>query len=197
DRRVPLVRLHAAARGGIISESPANNGLNTLMAATMTRGTMRLDRTEISDFLESLGAGISADCGRNSVSVAPSCLSDDLPAVLAVLAEVISQPAYRNETIELERTSQLAALREAAEDPLRGAMQALRHSLFRGTGYGLDALGTETSLAALDRLALAANHTAHFTAANMALAITGDFECDAVLELLEKTHFSDLPEGKR
>src|SRR5690606_24066525 len=69
--------------------------------------------------------------------------------------------------------------------------------LFRGTGYGLDALGTETSLAALDRLALAANHTAHFTAANMALAITGDFECDAVLELLEKTHFSDLPEGKR
>ena len=45
-----------------------------------------------------------------------------------------------------------------------------------GTGYGLDALGSLESLAALDRLELSAHHSRHFNAANITLAIAGDFD---------------------
>ena len=51
-------------------------------------------------------------------------------------------------------------------------------------------------LAALDRPALATHHARHFNAANLTLAIAGDFEPAAVLEIIREK-FAGLPVGDR
>ena len=58
DRRVPLVHLQAAVRAGLPSETPATNGLNQLLAATLPKGTATRSAREIATTLESLGASI-------------------------------------------------------------------------------------------------------------------------------------------
>jgi zinc protease len=196
DHRVPLVHLQAAVRGGLPSETPETNGLNQLLAATLSKGTLTRTAREIAVTLESLGASISANTGNNALLIQAGGLAPDFATIADVFAEVILSPALHADAIGREKASQLASLEEALQDPLHSGFRMLRHAVFSGTGYGLDALGSLESLAALDRLDLSAHHSRHFNAANITLAIAGDFDPPSTLELLTKK-FSTLPEGHR
>jgi zinc protease len=194
DHRVPLVHLQAAVRGGMTSEIPENNGLNQLLAATLTKGTTTRSAQEIAVTLEALGASINAGTGNNALLVQAAGLAPDLATIIDVFAEVIISPSLPGDAISREKASQLASLEEAMQDPLHTGFRALRETIFSGFGYGLDPLGTPESLANLDRLSLAAHHSRLFNASNLTLVIAGDFEPAATLVLLEK-HFADLPAG--
>ncbi|MES2476066.1 MAG: pitrilysin family protein [Verrucomicrobiota bacterium] len=195
DHRVPLVHLQAAVRGGMPSEIPENNGLNQLLAATLTKGTTTRSAQELAVTLESLGASISANTGNNALLIQAAGLAPDLATILDVFAEVILSPSLPSDAIAREKASQLASLEEAMQDPLHTGFRALRETIFSGTGYGLDPLGTPASLADLDRLSLAAHHSRHFNAANITLTLAGDFDPAVTLQLLEK-HFAALPVGE-
>jgi zinc protease len=196
DHRVPLVHLQAAVRGGLSSETAEMNGLNQLLASTLSKGTLTRTAQEIAITLESLGASISANTGNNAVLIQAAGLAPDIASIADVFAEVILSPALPSDAIGREKASQLASLEEALQDPLHTAFRELRHAIFSGTGYGLDALGSMGSLPALDRLELSAHHSQHFNAANMTLAIAGDFDPAEVLSLLTDK-FSKLSQGAR
>ncbi len=195
DHRVPLVHLQAAVRGGLPSETPETNGLNQLLASTLSKGTLTRSAQEIAVTLESLGASISANTGNNALLIQAGGLAPDLATIADVFAEVILSPSLPDDAIGREKASQLAALEEALQDPLHTSFQALRQAVFSGNGYGLDALGSLGSLAALDRLELSAHHARHFDAANITLAIAGDFDPASTLALFTEK-FAQLPRGQ-
>jgi zinc protease len=195
DHRVPLVHFQAAVRGGLPSETPETNGLNQLLASTLSKGTLTRTAQEIAVTLESLGASIGASAGNNALLVQAAGLAPDLATIADVFAEVILSPSLPDDAIGREKASQLAALEEALQDPLHAGFRALREAAFGGSGYGLDSLGSLESLAALDRLALSAHHSRHFNASNVTLAIAGDFDPAATLALIAGK-FSALPRGE-
>lgn len=195
DHRVPLVHLQAAVRAGLPSETPETNGLNQLLASTLPKGTATRSAREIAVTLESLGASIAASTGNNALLVQAGGLAPDIATIAAVFSEVLVAPSLPPDAIVREKASQLAALEEAMQDPLHAGFRALRHAAFNGVGYGLDTLGSPASLRALDRAALAAHHARHFNGSNITLAIAGDFDSAAVLDLLSD-HLSGLPAGR-
>lgn len=196
DRRVPLVHLQATARAGLPSENPQTQGINQLLAATLPKGAVGRDALQIALELESLGASASASTGNNALLVQATGLAPDFRTISGVFADLIGQATLPEEAIEREKASQLAALRDSLQEPLHVAMRALRATAFQSAGYGLDALGSEESLAALDRAALVRHQQRHLNAANLALAIAGDFDPPAVMDQLAAS-FSYLDEGKR
>ena len=184
DHRVPLVHLQAAVRAGLPSETPATNGLNQLLASTLPKGTATRSAREIATTLESLGASVAAGTGNNALLVQAGGLTPDIAVIIGVFCEILLVPSLPDEAIAREKASQLAALEEGLQDPLYVCFRALRQSVFGGTGYGLDTFGSVASLQALDRAALATHHARHFNAANVTLAIAGDFDPAAALDLL-------------
>lgn len=182
DHRVPLVHLQAAVRGGLPSETPETNGLNQLLASTLPKGTTTRNAQQIALTLESLGASISANTGNNALLVQAGGLAPDLATIASVFSEVLVSPALPEDAVIREKASQLAALEESMQDPLHAGFRALRETVFQGAGYGLDALGSPDSLKKLERAALAAHHARHFNAANLTLAIAGDFDSAAVID---------------
>ncbi|MCX6874708.1 MAG: pitrilysin family protein [Verrucomicrobia bacterium] len=195
DHRVPLVHLHAAVRAGLLSETPASNGLNQLLAATLSKGTATRSAQELAVTLESLGASIGAITGNNALLVHAGGLAPDFSTIAAVFAEVLHSPALPGDAMGREKASQLAMLEEALQDPLHTGFRTLRHAIFGGTGYGLDPLGRIASLTELERAALVAHHTRHFSAANLTIAIAGDFAPAAALAVLTE-NFAALPAGQ-
>lgn len=195
DPRTPLVAFQAAARAGLPSETPDTNGINQLLASSLPKGAAGGTAAEIARSLESLGAGVGAQAGNNALLVSASCVNEDLATVLPIVCDVLARPDFPADAVARERASQLAALEEALRDPLHAGFRALRKALFRGTGYGLDPLGSPDSLKALDREALAAHHVSHFTAANITLAVAGNFDPDLLIDLLERG-LSGLPAGE-
>lgn len=195
DHRVPLVHLQAAIRGGLPSETRQTNGLNQLLAATLTKGTLTRTAQEIAVTLESLGASISAGTGNNALLVQASGLAPDFATIADVFAETILAPALHSEAIHREKASQLASLEEALQDPLHKAFRVLRQTVFNGHGYGLDTLGSPDSLTLLDRAALDTHHASHVNASNITLSIAGDFDPEAAFQLIHEK-FSALPAGQ-
>lgn len=196
DHRVPLVHLQAAVRAGMPSESPALNGLNQLLATSLTKGTQRLSARELALTLESLGASCSASSGNNAMLVQAGGLASDITTIMEVFAETLITPALAGDVIEREKASQLAALEESLQDPLHACFRALRNVAFAGHGYGLDALGSLESLPSLTRDDLARHHARHFTTANTTLAIAGDFDPAQVRDAIAH-HFAAMPTGDR
>ena len=195
DHRVPLVHVQAAVRAGLPSETPVSNGLNQLLAATLTKGTASRSAHELALTLESLGASIGASTGNNALLVRAAGLAPDLATIVDVFAEVLHSPALPGDAMAREKASQLAMLEEALQDPLHTGFRTLRHAMFGGSGYGLDPLGKVASLADLQRAALVAHHARHFSAANLTLAIAGDFDPAAALALLTEK-LAPLPAGR-
>lgn len=195
DRRVPLLHLQAAVRAGLPSETPETNGINQLLASTLPKGTATRDAEEIARALESIGASIGASVGNNALLIQASGLAGDFDTIADVFAEVIIAPSLPEDALAREKASQLSALEEALQDPLHTGFAALRSTAFNGRGYGLDALGNLESLPALGRDALAAHHARHFTAANITLAIAGDFEVEKAKSFLTSA-FAKLPAGE-
>ncbi len=184
DPRVPIFTAQVAIRAGLVSEIAENAGLNTLLASTLPQGTIRRSAAELAGLLESHGATLGAASGNNALLAQLSGLSPDLSKLLPLLAEVLEEPAFHGDSIEREKASQTASLRESLEDPLSTAFRLARQHLFDGAGYGLPSLGTEESLAKLDRFALSAHHSRHFQGSNLVVALAGDFDLSHAREVL-------------
>lgn len=194
DRRVPLIHFQAAARAGMPSETLDNNGINQLFASTLPKGTVTRNAEEIAHALESLGASISASAGNNALLVQASGLSADTLPILDVFADVILHPIFPADAIAREKVSQIASLEESLADPLHRCFMQLRTTHFSGSGYGLDSLGAMNSLEKLTCADLVAHHTRHFNASNITLSVSGDFDPDHLIGLLEN-FFAKLPAG--
>jgi zinc protease len=194
DHRVPLVHIQAAVRAGLNSETPENYGIGQLLASTLPKGTLTRSAQEIAITLESLGASISANPGNNAFLVQAAGLTQDLATIVDVFAETLIAPALSSDVIAREKASQKAAVEEALQDPLHTGFSTLRNSIFQGRGYGLDSLGSLTSLAKLDHADLATYHSRHFNTENIILTLTGDFNPESALALFTEK-FTALPKG--
>jgi zinc protease len=195
DHRVPLIHFQAAIGAGLTSENPSNNGLNQLLASTLTKGTISRSADEIALGLESLGASISASAGNNALLLQAAGLALDAPVILEIFSDVLLNPSFPSDAIAREKASQIAALEEALSDPLHTCFAQLRRTHFSGSGYGLDSLGSLDSLIKIERLDLVAHHALHFNASNLTLAIAGDFDPERMIALIE-TQLTNLPTGQ-
>ncbi len=196
DRRVPLVHLQAAVRGGMPSERPRTNGINQLLAATLPKGSTRRGAREIAETLESLGASIGASAGNNALLIQAAGLAPDLATIAEIFGEIVTSPALAADSVAREKASQLASLEENLQDPLHRAFRELRREIFAGEAYGLDPLGSLESLAALDAAAVADHHGRFFNASNVTVAIAGDFDSKYAADLIER-HFAAMRAGTR
>ena len=194
DPRVPTVHFQGVFRTGRLAETPGNCGINPLHASLLTRGTTDHPGGEFARAVDSLGATVRASAGNNTSIVSSFCLQPDLAAVLGLSGEALSAPAFQEDTLAREREIQRTDLREAMEDPLRTAFRLLRSTLFGDRHYGLPRLGTEESLEKLDRQALLDHHHRFMTRQNGVLAVFGDIDPDATVDLCEGI-FASLPEG--
>lgn len=196
DSRLPTVSLTIATLTGLPSETPANNGINSLLAKLLPKGSTSKSAEQIATSMDGMGASFGVSCGNNTTLSSGSCLSPDIGPMMEILADIFANPLLPEDALERERNAMIAGLREQANDPLAVAFKRLRPSLFGPSGYGLSSSGNEESLSTLDREALNAHHRKHFTAKNSVMAIFGDIDSNEALALANK-YFGSLPEGER
>ncbi len=186
DHRLPFVEYRAASLGGVLAETPANNGLSQLFAKMLLKGTRRRSAGRIAAEIESLGGSIETYGGNNSFGVSLETLSEDFATGLDVLADVLLEPTFPEAELEREREAQLAAILAQKDDLLRSALRAMRRGLFGPSGYGLEPLGEEESVRTLGRADLIAFHERLVRPHNCVLAIYGDVQTDAVEAAVRK-----------
>src|ERR1019366_765117 len=77
DHRLPFVEFRALFQGGVLTETPANNGVTQLAGKMLLKGTTRRSAEDIAKDIESLGGSIDSYGGNNSFGVNAEVLSAD------------------------------------------------------------------------------------------------------------------------
>jgi len=196
DHRLPFVETRLVFRGGVLTETPENSGITGLTAKLLMQGTRTRSGEQIATEIESLGGSLDSFSGNNSFGVATEVLSDDFDTGLHLLADVVLNPVFPSEAFDRERDIQLAHLKMQKDQMLQSAGRAMRQALFGNRSYGLDALGSEESLAGLKVEDLEAYHTLTARPNNAVMAIFGDIKFERVKEAVER-EFADWEKGEQ
>lgn len=181
DRRVPLVAFSIYMPGGLITENPTNNGISTLCASMLTKGTHTRSAEQIAHELDARGAELSYDATRDAVRGAASCAPDDAAFLLELLADTALASTFPDDQLEKQRRLCHGAVAALRDNWMQEAMLNFQDVLFAGHPYAMPLAGSSNALASLTRADLRAFHAALLQPSNMVLAIAGDCDPDAVL----------------
>ncbi len=171
--------------GGVLAENVGNNGVTQLAGKLLLKGTQTRSAEEIAREIESIGGSIDSYGGNNSFGVNAEVMSTDFDTGLKLLADVLLNPTFPAQALEREREVQLAGIRAQRDHLLQSASKAMRRALFGQVGYGLDAVGSEASVAKLQVADLQQFHSTYATPDNCVLAIYGDVHTKALKTAVE------------
>jgi zinc protease len=174
DHRLPFVEFRAVLQGGVLAETEASNGVTSLMAKMLLKGTAARSAEQIAVEIESVGGHIDSYGGNQSFGVNAEVLSSDFNTGLNLVADVLLNPLFPKDELEREREVQLAGIQARRDDLLKSASLAMRRGLFGATAFGLDTAGTEASVKKLSAADLTAFHRQLAVPNNCVLAIYGD-----------------------
>jgi len=186
DHRLPFVEFRAIFQGGVLVETPVNNGITQLQARLLLKGTGRRTAESIATEIESIGGSIDSYGGNQSFGVNVEVLSGDFATGLDLLADVLLNPTFPVDALEREAEVQVASIHALKDDLLKSASLAMRREMFGEKNFGLDALGTEAVVEKITVDDLQTFHRRLATPNNCVLAIYGDIQPAQVQAAVEQ-----------
>lgn len=187
DHKLPRVSFQIIVPGAGGYFDPAEKiGLASYTAQMMREGTKSRSSQQIAQELETiaatltLGAGISAA----NASVAGSALTENLPRVLDISADVLLNPTFPAEEWDRLRTRAKAGLQQQRTNPSFLAGELMNRVLYGAHPAGRLA-ATPQTLDAITRDAMVEFHRARYVPDHAAIAFAGDITLADARKIVE------------
>jgi zinc protease len=187
-RGVQLVTAELVVLAGSEVDPPGRAGLASMTAGLLTKGTRRHSATQLAQAAESLGGALDGGAGWHQSGVGITVTVPKLDAALALVSEVVQQPAFAPAELDRLRAQSLDELKVAYSQPGRLAALAAQRLLYGAGPYGHPAGGTPVSLTTITRADLVALHAARYRPDNAVLVLAGDLDAATALQLARR-HF--------
>jgi zinc protease len=159
-------------------------GTGNLAVALMNDGTTSRDAFTLADDLVRIGAAVSTSGGGEQSTVTLSALKPTLDPALAIFADVIRNPAYRQADVDRVKAQQAAGIRAQRLQPATIANRVLSRVIF-GADHPLGRQPTEASVASVTRDEVMAFHQRWFKPDNAVLIVVGDTSLAEIMPKLE------------
>lgn len=183
------VSVSLSVAGGACLDPAGKEGLTTLMARGLTRGTRGRDKHQIGAVLDDCGALLSGSAGRHSAGIGARCRVEDLGAILDLVADCAGASVFPDEEFVRLRGDRLTSLQEDEDDPATVVGHVLRELSYAPEHpYSRRAYGTAGSVASLSADDLRQLHAATFVADRALLVIVGGVDPSTAAALAER-HF--------
>lgn len=192
DRELPLVNIVISVRTGDWVEPEGKEGLTGLCGGLLTSaGTEKRTAQELEERLAFLAARLSSSIQGAQGTVSLNLLSKDLDEGLAILREVLTQPRFQQDRLDLRKQQTLQAIKQRNDDS--ASIEGMESGfLAYGENFWDNRHVTGASLESITREDLIAFHQRWFFPSNFVLAVSGDFERDTMVKKLENL-FANWP----
>ncbi len=195
DHELPLVTISALIRTGGWLDPSDKVGLASLTGRLMrTGGTIRMTPEEVDEDLERLAADISVGIGNTSGAALLDVLKKDLDRGLRVFADVLMTPRFDEKRLELAKLQTIESIRRRYDRPQSIAGQEFPKLLY-GPTHPFSRGSTVDTISRISHEDLVTFHRETIHPNGTILGVTGDFEKDSMLVLLEEV-FGGWPRGK-
>jgi zinc protease len=194
DSRLPIVSYRLAFRVGGAFDPPQLPGLTDLLAGLLPEGTESKTSREIADEVARMGANLSAGANSDYTIVAASALAQFNDHILELMAEVVLQPSFPENEVELAKQNTKESLRQQRAQPSFLASEMVSRVMFGDHPYSVVA-PTPESIDRSSRDEFVNFHRAKLVPNNAVFIIVGDVQYDEIVSRLESL-FSGWERGE-
>ena len=186
DHELPLFNINGLIQTGNIYDPADKVGLASICAGVMrTGGTMSREPDMLNEALESMAASVEVGMSREYGTVNLSTLAEDIEKGLEIFADVLRNPAFREEKLELRKQQAVEGIRRRNDNPIQLAWRNFSALLY-GTDHPFGWYSEIEGIESITVEDLKAFHAKYYQPDNMMLAITGDFDTETLIPKLEK-----------
>jgi zinc protease len=179
---LPLVQFTLRITGGILGETPGQTGVANLLASIMTRGTASRTTAELEEAIELLGATIRVNAGVQYFTISGSSLARNFDATMALVTEMLTQPRWDEQELELARQSVLSQITQQRSNPNTIALMMFNRQLY-GDGHILaeSVLGSEERVSTISMTDLQSYYNDFIKPSAAVLHVVGAVSSDGAL----------------
>ncbi len=134
---VPYVTVNLVVPGGSAADPPGQAGVAELTAGLLTKGSATRSAMEIAGAVDHLGAVLEAAAAPDWTNVTLGVLRSGLDVGLELMSDVVMDPSFPREELEILRDQKLAQLRIQLGQPQVQAGRFLTRELFGEHPYGV------------------------------------------------------------
>ncbi len=186
DHELPLIHGLALVRTGNLFDPNEKRGLSTVMAAVLrSGGTKSKTGDQIDEQLENIAASVESSMDETNASVTFSGLKETSDAVLATFKDILTNPEFRQDKIDLELTQMRSAIARRNDDAQAIPERELLSIVYgRNNSYGWEI--EYEHLARIHRDDLINFYKRYYFPKNIILGVYGDFDTAQMKDKLEK-----------
>jgi zinc protease len=182
---VPKVSAILTVRAGLALDPAGKAGLAQFVADTAQEGTASRSSEQLKRDIFAMGASLSGAAGQDSTTYQMRGLSESMPRMLTLLADVVRNPAFPQAEIDLLKTNTAQQLQAQLASPQFVSNKVFRQSLFGDHPYARTG-ATPESLPNIDRAAITSFHTTYYRPNNAFLVVVADAAPEAVFAAAEQ-----------
>ena len=193
---VPKVLVSLNFDAGFAADSLDTPGTQSLMMGMLDEGTTTRSATQIAEEQERLGASVGSSASIDASSVSLDALKANLAPSLALMADVVRNPAFAPGEVERVKHQQLAGLAQANASPRSLAQRTLPTVLFGAAhpyGQPADGLGDAAAISAQTAASLRAAHDKWLRPDLATITVVGDVSMAELLPLLNRAFGEWVP----
>jgi predicted Zn-dependent peptidase len=184
---IPVADIKLLFSGGYAADQGRKLGTASFTAGMLDEGTDTLDSLEIARRRERLGAGLATGCDLDTCSASVNALKSQLAPSLALFADVVRHPAFRDADIARIRGQWLAGIAQEKTEPTGLALRTLPPLVFgKGNPYSIPFTGSgdEASIKSLGAADMRAFVRDFLRPDNAKIIVAGDITlADAIAQL--------------
>jgi len=194
DHELPLIDASARIRGGSVNEPADKAGLVDIYGEVWrTGGTKSQTGDQLDDFLEVRAAKVETGGGPDSTTISFSCLKGDLDDVFKAFVDVLQNPEFRADKIDIARKAMQDAISRRNDE-----IGEIAHREAVRLAYGPEnpyaRIPEYSTVGAITRQDLIDWHGKYIHPNNIILGISGDFD-SAAMESRLRAAFEAWPKG--
>lgn len=196
DSELPLIDLTVLVRTGGIQVPDDKVGLQNLTGSVMrSGGSVNYPDAVLNEMLEDRAAEMETDIGFSSGSARMNVLAEDFETLLPVFVDLLVNPAFPAERLELAKTQQRSSIARRNDDQGAVANREFQRLVYgEGSKYA-----RRIEYATLDNISrddVVAFHRQAFVSRNLMIGVTGDFDPVQMRQWITDA-FAAVPAGDR
>ena len=184
DHQLPLVTVSLTVRTGGYLVPDEHLGLAGFTGSQMrSGGTKTMSAREFDEEAAFLATQISSNIGSTSGGASVNCLRQNLDASLAMFFDMLKNPGFDPERLEISRTRTLQGM-QRRNDQLRSIQRREFSRLMRGDKHFSTKQSTEATVKAIAPDFMRDFHRSYYHPSRFIFAVSGDFDTDDMIRRL-------------
>ncbi len=190
---VNSVAIGLIIQNGSIHEDKTNNGVSHFIEHMLFKGTKNRNAKQIAESIDNIGGQLNAFTGKEQTCFYAKVLDQHLPIAINVLGDMLTNSLFKVEEIQKEKGVIIEEINMYLDEPEDLAYELLNELMFKNTSLEYPILGTENSVASLNKTSILKYFNENYRADNFVISLAGKLDPKETMKLLNY-NFNDIRE---